>query len=75
MENQQELITDELVMDEATVAIEEPQAEMAPDMVMEEPTQEPQAEISELDIFINKISRCIYTDKRIYSVEPDVCNP
>ena len=54
MENQQELITDELVIDEATVAIEEPQTEMAPDMEMEEPTQEPQAEMSELDMLINK---------------------
>ena len=50
MENQQELITDELVMDEATVAIEEPQAEMEES----EPIQEPQADMSELDMLINK---------------------
>jgi hypothetical protein len=52
MENQNDLLTNELVMDEATSAIAEPQTEMA----MEEPTQEPQpqSDISDLDMLINK---------------------
>ncbi len=50
MENQNDLLTNELVMDEATSAIEEPQTEME----MEGPTQEPQPQMSDLDMLINK---------------------
>ena len=52
MENQQELVTDSLLMEEPSIA--QPEAEAQPTQTESEPQPEPQSEMSELDSLISK---------------------